>query len=141
MNKSRFVLFVLLGVGAAGLFVSCSGSSDGTANPESDLIAACNWPAAADTSDADGGGCTPRSQFNVCEVSNGATVLADGGVLDGTETCKDECSPAEYALACVTADISGSTIDVPTPALSLECTIIPGPTPLGAAFYCCPCAP
>jgi hypothetical protein len=101
----------------------------------------CQWPAAADTFDAGANqGCKPRAAFESCEVPNGSIILSDGGVLTpggGTVTCRDLCSATEYALTCSGADPS----EIPAPDPSLNCTILPIPTPSTALFYCCPCSP
>jgi hypothetical protein len=91
------------------------------------LLAACEdssnmcWPTAAATmtGDASTDGCMPRNEFDVCEVQP-----------DGSQNCKNQCSSSQYALICQNA----------RPADALRCSAIPVPTPLGAAFYCCPCA-
>jgi len=84
-------------------------------------------------------GCKTGPKFDVCEVPNGATVLADGGVLladggAGTATCTNQCTPSEYALSCY----SGGTDFIPPPDPTLRCRVIPIPTPSGALFWCCP---
>jgi hypothetical protein len=104
--------------------------------------ASCTWPAGADTYDAGThAGCAPSAAFNICEVPNGSTVEADGGVIladggPGVMNCTDACSPAEYALSCY----SGAQGPIPSVAPSLGCHDIPVPTPSGALFYCCACA-
>ena len=74
-------------------------------------------------------GCTARSNFRVCQVSSGATVLGDGGVINGTESCTDACTSAEQALSC-----TGNA--QPNPAS--DCRVIPVPTPNGVTDWCCP---
>jgi hypothetical protein len=70
-------------------------------------------------------------------VSNGATVTSDGGVENGTETCKSQCAASEYELTCN----SGSTLgSIPDPDPLLKCQPIVEPTPSALLFYCCPCA-
>jgi hypothetical protein len=140
MIKSRFVL---VGLGAAGVFAACSPSVPSKGVTEGDLIPACTWPTAADTFNADAGeGCSPRSMFDICEVPSGSTILADGGVLTpdgGVEVCSDACSPTEYELTCNSA--SPDTGDqIPAPDPSLGCKAIPIPTPSNVLFFCCPCA-
>src|SRR5580698_3930617 len=100
----------------------------------------CHYPANADT-DGDGSmsGCHAGAPGQICEVSNGATINgADGGVTGGTESCQGQCGAAQYELTCTSASILGGSI--PAPAASLDCQIIPIPTPSDALFYCCPCA-
>jgi hypothetical protein len=140
MTNSRIVL---VGLGAAGLFASCSGSAPDNGAREHDMmIPACTWPAAADTFNADAGeGCSPKSMFQICQVPSGSTVHADGSITTpdgGTVVCQDACSPTEYSLACSSAPGTGDRI--PTPESSLGCNVIPIPTPSNRLFYCCPCA-
>jgi hypothetical protein len=130
MNRSIF----LPGLSCCVLLAGCSGSGVETQTTEGNLIAACNWPAAASTFDADAGeGCTPRSMFDICQVPDGSTILADGGVLTpdgGVVVCDDACTPSEYSLTCENA----------TPDSSLGCAAIPIPTPSALLFFCCPCS-
>jgi hypothetical protein len=75
---------------------------------------ACTWPPAAKSTK----GCVPQPEFKVCEGSN----------------CRDACTAADYALTC-----TGSPA-VPTPPASLDCKVLPIPTPSDETIYCCPCA-
>jgi hypothetical protein len=43
----------------------------------------------------------------------------------------------EYALTCTGDRMMPSSI--PSPDTSLDCTVIPVPTPSNVLFYCCPC--
>jgi hypothetical protein len=136
MGISRLVLVVVV----AGHFAACStDSASGTV--EGELISACSWPSAADTFDA-GEGCLPKSMFDICQVPSGSIILADGGILTpdgGTAVCSDYCSPSEYALTC--SSTGGPQTPIPSPDSSLDCTVIPIPTPSNALFWCCPCGP
>jgi hypothetical protein len=129
----------------------CAPAADGgdasAADAASD-VAACSWPAEADTfSDAGGTGCQPQPAFNDCTVPNGGSVEADGAIVaaDGAPVrgaCRDLCSASEYSLTCSGPVPSpGTSGGIPSPAASLGCTIIPIPTPSNALFYCCPCTP
>jgi hypothetical protein len=63
------------------------------------------------------GGCAWSADFKVCQEPSNA--------------CTNECTPFEYALICsqfVAADSS------------LDCRVIPIPTPAGVTVYCCPCS-
>lgn len=126
----------------ATILAGCSSNESMT---QADLEGLCPWPAAANSYDAGVGGCVPRPKFDICEVPNGGTVLADGGILgpDGSVVlgaCKDACSPTEYALDCFASgpDDAGQFFGG-TPDSSLACIGIPVPTPIGVSFYCCPC--
>src|SRR5580692_1727797 len=117
----RYVLAVLVCVASA----ACSSApSQGTSSSsQSDQATACSYPPLADTySDASSSGCKPEAPGKTCQVSNGATVLADGGVVNGTETCTSLCGDSQYELSCVEAPSAD-----PNP--SLGCTVIPVPTP------------
>lgn len=103
-------------------------------------IPACTWPPGADTySDASATGCRPRSVFEICGVPNGSVVYPDGAVVspDGAPAqCSDACSATDYSLSCIG---DGETGNIPSPDPSLDCTIVPVPTPSDVLFYCCPC--
>jgi hypothetical protein len=116
-----------VGAGASGGGGSSSGPS------------ACIYPPAASTyDDASAAGCTPQPAASICQVSNGATVLPDGGVLNGTETCSSMCAPSHYELVCSGGGVQ-HPVNIPDPDPSLGCTVIPIPTPSDVLFYCCPC--
>ncbi len=98
----------------------------------------CLYPTAADTSaDASAAGCSASSPGNICQVSNGATVEADGAVLGGTSTCSPICAAGHYQLTCSTGGNIGAPIPQPTDWLG--CEVIPDPTAEGVSLYCCPC--
>jgi hypothetical protein len=78
----------------------------------------------------DAGSCVAQPTASLCEVSNGATVNADGSVTGGTERCEPLCGPSQYELVCSGVD----------PDPSLGCRIIPIPTPSCCLYYCCPSA-
>lgn len=115
---------------------------DGTATPDAGgdaSIFVCSFPPNADTfSDASASGCRPGAPGRACEVSNGATVEADGSVSGGTESCKSLCPSASYELSCSSGptDIQAS---IPSPDPALDCAAIAVPTPSNWLYYCCPC--
>lgn len=124
-----------------GMATTVEGSStSGEAGPTSDADkpdnsdgGACAYPAGvvAET-DAANSGCFAGPPGRICAVSNGAIVLLDGGVLDGTESCQSLCGASQYEMTC------SFTNTAPDP--SLGCTIIGIPTPSCCLYYCCPCA-
>lgn len=134
--RSPLIVLVLAACGGQGRSSSDAGHGLG------DQGAVCNWPASADTYDsATDAGCSPSRAFNICEVPNGSTVHADGGVTlpdggSGTMDCSDACTSREFALSCY----SGGLEPIRSPAAGLTCRLIPVPTPAGALFYCCTCA-
>lgn len=133
MNHTR-TFFVGL---TAVLLCSCS-PMNGNQSVNGDL-AEC-WSPSVDTYDSDAGvGCSPSPEFNGCQVSNGATVLQDGGVINGTETCTDYCSPSEYSLIC-RGGMSEMCYQLALPSPSLGCSVVRIPTPACTTVYCCPCS-
>ena len=132
MNHARSILVGLTVV----LLPSCS-PMNGSQSGDGDL-AEC-WPPSADNYDA-GVGCSASPEFNVCQVSNGATILPDGGVINGTEVCTDFCSPSEYSLIC-RGGMSENCYELAVPRYPIGCTIVPVPTPACTLVYCCPCSP
>ena len=122
----------------AGITVPDAAAPDGSVLPDG---GACHWPASASTfSDASGSGCTPRAGFGTCEVSNGGTGEPDGTIIPpdiANGTCTNACSPSQYALTCVGAALTSA---IPAPDTSLNCRVIPIPTPSDVLVYCCPCA-
>ena len=125
---------VLVGLSVLLLF-SCS-PMYGT---QSEELAEC-WSPSVDTYDADAGvGCSPNQGFNICTVSNGATVLPDGGVFNGTESCRDFCSSSEYSLIC-RGGMTDMCYQLGQPSPLLGCTVVPIPTPACTTVYCCPCS-
>jgi hypothetical protein len=134
MRGSSYVLFVLL----AG---ACSGTGALGTSSQKQLGATdgetCKYPAGVDVnSSPSGSGCFAGPAGQSCEVSNGATVNADGAVSGGTESCKPLCGASQYELTCM----SPVGQIAPDPDSALNCQIIPLPTPSGTLFYCCPCA-
>jgi ABC-type Fe3+-hydroxamate transport system substrate-binding protein len=128
----RYMLAVLVCV--AGAACSSATSQGTSSSSQSDQATACTYPPLAVTySDASGSGCKPEAPGKICQVSNGATVLADGGVVNGTETCTSLCGDSQYELSCMEAPSAN-------PDPSLGCTVIPIPTPADVTLYCCPCA-
>jgi hypothetical protein len=128
--------FAALALVVAGCSSSSSPSTSSTSAQTS--AGACTYPANAKPgTSASGVGCFAAPPGQSCQVSNGATVLADGGVENGTETCTSQCAGSEYELTCNSGSVMGS---IPDPDPSLNCKVIPEPTPSDLLFYCCPCA-
>ncbi len=132
---------IAVGAALAALLGGCGAPDAGGNGRGSDMvIPACSWPASADTRDvATNVGCLPRSMFQICEVPSGSVIHADGTITTpsgGTVTCRDPCSPLEYALECL-GDMPAT---IPQPDASLHCRTIPIPTPPTVLFYCCPCS-
>jgi|CZKU01.1.fsa_nt_gi hypothetical protein len=138
VSKKSVTAFVLwagirASVALVAVVVGCSSSST-----PAQTGGACAYPANVETDrDASSEGCFARPPASICQVSNGATILADGGVENGTETCQSLCSAGQYELTCRSAGIASA---IPDPDSSLGCQVIPIPTPSNALFYCCPCA-
>jgi hypothetical protein len=110
---------------------ACTGS-------HGDVTGACVYPEGVTTApDASTSGCFAEPSARVCQISNGATVLPDGGVANGTETCQSTCGAGEFALSCSSAGLTGP---IPAPNAALGCSVVPDPTPPGELLYCCPCA-
>jgi hypothetical protein len=133
--------------GAAGDTGGTNASNDGTDAGNNNTVtgnaaaAACVYPANADTfSDASPVGCKPGPTAQTCQVSSGATILPDGGVANGTETCSPDCGPSQYELSCTSGPVGPQPNAIPSPDPSLGCTDIGEPTPSNYLFYCCPCA-
>jgi hypothetical protein len=124
---------VRAGLALAAVVVGCSSSSS-----PAQTGGTCAYPANAKTDgDASGNGCFAGPPASSCQVSNGATVLADGGVENGTETCQSLCAAGQYELTCRSSGLAGP---IPDPDSSLGCQAIRIPTPSNELFYCCPCA-
>jgi hypothetical protein len=137
----RTAVFVI----AAASIVACQSGAPQVAGADAGTkIPACTWPATADTFDSSSStGCLPRSMFQICEVPEGSVVHADGTIStpEGTTVnCEDPCTPSEYSLSCAGPLEFSSHPEIPTPAPSLGCRVIPIPTPSNELFYCCPCA-
>jgi hypothetical protein len=105
----------------------------------SDVGGTCHYPVGVETEpDGSAGfGCFAAPPGRLCAVSNGATVLADGGVKGGTESCQSICSGSDYQLTCTGMPTPGAT--VPSPDSSLGCSVVPLSTPSNTTIYCCPC--
>jgi hypothetical protein len=142
---THFAFTAGAGLGAlAALALVVAGCSSSSSSPSTSSTAAqtgagtCTYPAAAKAgTPASGMGCFAAPSGQSCQVSNGATVLADGGVENGTETCTSQCAASEYELTCNSGSVMGS---IPDPDPSLDCKVIAQPTPSDLLFYCCPCA-
>lgn len=93
----------------------------------------CRYPGNVQVcSDPAGPGCFAHAPGQICLVSNGATILPDGGVSGGTESCNSICGASQYEMTCMDTDAA--------PDPSLGCQLIPIPTPSCCLYYCCPCA-
>jgi hypothetical protein len=127
----RHALVAIL-AGSSFISWSCQGEVAKSAAVDSDG-GSCAYPAGvvAET-DAANSGCFAHVPGQICEVSNGATVLPDGGVSGGTESCHSLCGASEYEMTCQFTNTG--------PDPSLGCTVIPIPTPSCCLYYCCPCA-
>ena len=100
----------------------------------------CTYPAKANTyGDSSTGGCKPSIPGKLCEVSNGASVMPNGSVSGGTETCSAACTAGQYELTCSSGSTAASGGAIPSPDPSLGCTVLALPTPSNALFYCCAC--
>ena len=132
--------------GDAGATVDATSTLDvdaGVADTGQTDAAACNAPSPADggscrypknvqvCSDPAGSGCFAHAPGQICLVSNGATILPDGGVSGSTESCKSICGASQYEMTCMDTDAA--------PDPSLGCQLIPIPTPSCCLYYCCPC--
>jgi hypothetical protein len=91
----------------------------------------CRYPPGSDTSSAAGDagfvGCRPGPAMTLCEQSS-----------SGPTSCHSLCGASEYTLTCNSGGIEITPI--PEPDSSLNCSVIPIPTPTNMLFYCCPCA-
>jgi len=125
------------------LLAACSSSSGGDAShsgvDQSTTQGACAYPAGSQTDDSGTAvGCFAGPSGKLCQVSNGATVEADGSVSGGTESCTLTCPGSQYEMSC-RGDFAQAG-SIPAPADALGCTPIGIPTPSNALFYCCPCS-
>ena len=139
LHNRRFVLhlcvmraFVLLPF----LIAACSGATaPGTSEADGGT---CNYPASVvvDTNPS-GSGCFASPPGQICQVSNGATInLTDGGATEGTQSCSSLCGRSRYEMTCRGTAPIGT---IPSIDPSLDCQVIPIPTPSNTLFYCCPC--
>jgi hypothetical protein len=130
-------------IGLVLLLVGCAGQSGATTSSTAQQqtnheIAVCAYPSGIETDAGATDACVAGPPGQSCAVSNGATILPDGGVENGTKTCTPQCDSSHYELRCSSS--IGSQTPLPSPASSLGCTVIAEPTPSNALFYCCPCA-
>jgi hypothetical protein len=133
-------------VAADAAVSSGAGGSSGSQSPPEEATgdrSSCRWPAdaAVDSYTPQRAACTAGPMFEVCTVPNGGTVEADGTIVapDGaviTGTCHGACTPDQYTLTCVGAELFGA---IPAPDPSLGCNAIGVPTPSDVLYYCCPC--
>jgi hypothetical protein len=134
MRPFAFALFAPLTLLAACVGQTSSGGSSSSSSSETTYgdTGTCHYPAGVPVSSTPSGpGCFAHPPGQVCQVSNGATVLPDGGVANGTESCSSMCASSDYGMTCNGASAG--------PAASLGCQIVPIPTPSDVAIYCCPC--
>jgi len=139
------------GSSSAGGAAAGSGATTGSCPAATSGASSCQWPATADTFDAGTNqGCKPNPGFESCEVPNGSIILGDGGVVTpdgGVVTCTDLCCATEYALTCsgpAFIEVDGGLVGdqgIPGPSASLNCRVLPLPTPENVQFYCCSCTP
>jgi hypothetical protein len=102
---------------------ACVAPEDASTGGEAGSGGSCTWPASADTyDDASAVGCRPSS-------SSTAKICQEAP--DGAQTCQPECPANDYVLGC------DGNAQAPS---SLDCMIVPIPTPEGVSIYCCPCA-
>ncbi|HEX8789891.1 MAG TPA: hypothetical protein VF765_02995 [Polyangiaceae bacterium] len=119
---------------AACSAATSSGGSASSQQAGSNGGGSCRYPGNVQvSSDPSGPGCFAHAPGQICQVSNGATVLPDGGVSGGTESCTSICGASQFEMTCM------DTNSAPDP--SLGCTVIPIPTPSCCLYYCCPCVP
>ncbi|HEY1534933.1 MAG TPA: hypothetical protein VGF76_12990 [Polyangiaceae bacterium] len=124
------------------LLLGCSGRNASTTaalQPQSGA-AECTYPAGVQTDAGALDTCSAGPPGQICEVSNGATIDADGAVESGTKTCTPQCDSGQYELVCQSR---APELSAPSPGESLGCTGTkirsPGPGP-NVGLYCCPCA-
>jgi hypothetical protein len=112
--------------------VGDSGAQPADASSQAGDARACAYPAGVTVSSPSGPGCFGGPAGQICAVSNGAFIGPDGGLISGTESCSSLCAPSEFEMTCADTNMS--------PDPSLDCTVIPIPTPEGRLYYCCACA-
>jgi hypothetical protein len=131
MKTIVFSIFAILGS-------ACSSSQHDNIGTTSTKVMECSIPSAASAFDsASNSGCRPTPAVQSCEVSNGATILADGSVENGTKKCTTICPPEKFLLDCTG---SGPMASAPSPDGTLTCVNAGGPTLSNEARYCCACA-
>ena len=127
---------VLLLAGCAGKG-STTATSSTTQQGANQQTASCAYPIGIETDASATDTCVASPPGQVCEVSSGATVDADGGVENGTKSCTSQCDSGQYQLTCSSSALTAGPIV--SPSDSLGCEIIRGPMPSNQASYCCPC--
>ena len=134
MKNIALAVAMILGViGAA-----CSSASQHTGSTSSaSTVLACSIPAGADTYGDGSVGCRAQPAEQDCTVTNGASIMADGAVENGTATCTSACPPHQFYLACVGPLGIGPA---PSPDPSLNCTGTNGFTSSNENDFCCACA-
>ena len=65
-------------------------------------------------------GCSASRTFNICDPT----------------TCTNACSSVEFALTCRSLPTDTA---IPQPPASMDCKVLPLPTPSNTTVYCCPC--
>jgi hypothetical protein len=125
------------------LALACSSESyDATGAVEQADFPGCTLPQDVSIK-ATENGCY-ATPLTLCSVSNGATILPDGGVASGTDSCPSYCNPGAYGMACVASSVESAPV-IPEP--TLNCDLPPlAAAGQGAIFgegttqwYCCAC--
>jgi hypothetical protein len=144
----------------AGAELDAAGAAlDAPASEASPGLPACAWPTPVD---AGPGACRVGRVFLTCDFPSGGscdTGLAFGpnmamlcisddpgactgcSATTGTATCTSKCAPNQYAMECggpPRLDPDGGMDRGYYEQAPAECVLV-GPTPSGAAFWCCPC--
>jgi hypothetical protein len=138
MRTMGLILLLIVAGGCAGRSETAVQQDSAGDESKAADVASCNYSSALDV--AENGdltpGCHVTADAKVCEVSNGATVSQDGGVSNGTESCKPLCAQGQYPVECV-----GEGVMRPIPQLPTGLSCQPGglPTPSSEMSYCCPC--
>jgi hypothetical protein len=99
-----------LAMGSVGvlLLTACGSTApvELSQQPATHDVAICQYPSGVATSlDHSSSGCSAGPTDKICQVSDGATIDADGGVTGGTESCQPLCSGTQYELSCRSAEI------------------------------------
>ncbi|HEX7452136.1 MAG TPA: hypothetical protein VF294_07620 [Polyangiaceae bacterium] len=131
-----YIAVLLLLAGCAGKSSTTTTSST-TQQGANQPTGSCAYAIGIETDASATDTCVASPPGQICEVSNGATVDADGGVENGTKTCTPQCDSGQYQLTCRSSRLTEGPSA--SPSDSLGCEIIRGPMPSNQAAYCCPC--